>query len=628
MLRGLRNAGKSWIGKAITVILFSLLIMSFAIWGTQGMLRGAAPTAVATIGKTSIQMLDFRAAFESQVKQLRRPPARPLTNEQGRELGIDRVVFERLTTDALLNESVRTMRLGASTDQVLGRLVNEPALSRNGQFDRTLFDAYLRNTNMTEYEFFRQQQANIPREQLIVAMAADFSPSQVSTALFHRLNFERRKAEYYTITVPDTDIPTPTDAALQDFYEKHRSEYRAPEYRTINAVVVDPKVIVPPESVSDADARLRYDALLARIQGPNIRTFQQLVFNSPEQAEAAEKRLKDGASFETVATEFSSSSTITKVGPVKKEAIVDPAIAEAVFSLTDGGTSGPLKLATGTVIVHLPAPDKFEAIAPMIKAEIAFDRAREAIEKVHSEIEDLRAEGRTVEEIVKEKNLPLTTLSEVDSTGRDKSGADQISPLGEDGQTLLKSALSSSQGATDSDTLQTKSGGYIWFDVTAVQPEREKTFDEVKSQVADAWKAEERANRLKDKAETLTERLSKGETPESMASELGSIPTLATELARDQAKGDLSVEAVKRIFTTPVDRYAHVANGDGRILFKVTAATVQPYDPKSAEAAQLKSYFEQAETAEILVQYVAWLRKGAKVEVNQQLYNQAVGKEM
>ncbi len=628
MLRGMRNAGKSWIGKTITVILFGLLIMSFAIWGTQGMLRGAAPTAVATIGKTSIQMMDFRVAFESQVKQLRRPPARPLTNEQAREMGVDRLVFERLTTEALLNESVRTLHLGVSTDQVLGRLVNEPALSRNGQFDRALFDTYLREANLSENEFFRQQRESIPREQLLMAMGADFRPPQVSVDLFHRLNFERRKAEYYTITVADADIPAPTEAALQDFFEKHRSEYRAPEYRTISAIVIDPKTIVPPENVSDADARLRYDALLARLQGPNIKTFQQLVFNSPEQAEAADRRFKEGATFETVAAEFASSSTVTKVGPIKKEAIIDPTIAEAVFSLPEGGTSGPLKLGTGTVIIHLTAPDKFETIAPMIKAEIAFDRARGAIEKLHSEIEDMRAEGRTVEEIAKEKGLPLTTLTEIDSTGRDKTGTDQISPLGDDGQTLLKSALSSSQGATDSDTLQTKNGGYIWFDVTAVQPEREKTFEEVKVQVADSWKAEERATRLRDKAEALTERLSKGETPESMAPELGSIPTLVTELARDQAKGDLSVEAVKRIFATPVDRYAHVANGDGRILFKVTSATVQPYDPKSEEATQLKAFFERAEMAEIFAEYIAWLRKGTKIEINQQLYNQAVGKEI
>ena len=44
-LQGIRNAGRSWLGKIVVGILFAFLILSFAIWGINDIFRGSPPVS-------------------------------------------------------------------------------------------------------------------------------------------------------------------------------------------------------------------------------------------------------------------------------------------------------------------------------------------------------------------------------------------------------------------------------------------------------------------------------------------------------------------------------------------------------------------------------------------------------
>src|SRR5262249_56289163 len=61
----------------------------------------------------------------------------------------------------------------------------------------------------------------------------------------------------------------------------------------------------------------------------------------------------------------------------------------------------------------------------------------------------------------------------------------------------------------DNDPLQA-AGGYIWYEVTGITPERDRKLDEVKDQVEARWREDEIANRLKTKASALLEKIKAG----------------------------------------------------------------------------------------------------------------------
>jgi peptidyl-prolyl cis-trans isomerase D len=94
----------------------------------------------------------------------------------------------------------------------------------------------------------------------------------------------------------------------------------------------------------------------------------------------------------------------------------------------------------------------------------------------------------------------------MDAQGLDKAGTPVNAPSRE---AVAKAAFASDIGV-DNEPLRV-ANGYVWYDVTGIDPSREKTLDEVRDQVAAQWRDDQVSQRLAEKARGLTERLDKGE---------------------------------------------------------------------------------------------------------------------
>src|SRR3954453_14773335 len=95
MMKGLRTAGQTWLGKTIVAVLFGFLIVSFAIWGINDIFRGAQRTVVATVGDVEIPGESFRNAYQSELQQLIRRTRQSITPQQARALGLDQQGLNR-----------------------------------------------------------------------------------------------------------------------------------------------------------------------------------------------------------------------------------------------------------------------------------------------------------------------------------------------------------------------------------------------------------------------------------------------------------------------------------------------------------------------------------------------------
>src|SRR4051794_2038755 len=98
MLQGINKLGRSWVGKVVVAVLFSFLILSFAIWGIGDIFRGRVNTTVARVGKTEISAEAFRNAYQSELQRLMRQTRQSITPERARALGLDTQILGRLTT--------------------------------------------------------------------------------------------------------------------------------------------------------------------------------------------------------------------------------------------------------------------------------------------------------------------------------------------------------------------------------------------------------------------------------------------------------------------------------------------------------------------------------------------------
>ncbi|MGL5137881.1 MAG: SurA N-terminal domain-containing protein, partial [Beijerinckiaceae bacterium] len=66
MLESLRRASGNWLGKLVLTVLFSILILSFAVWGIGDIFRGGVNTAVARVGSVEVGSEAFRQQFQQR----------------------------------------------------------------------------------------------------------------------------------------------------------------------------------------------------------------------------------------------------------------------------------------------------------------------------------------------------------------------------------------------------------------------------------------------------------------------------------------------------------------------------------------------------------------------------------
>jgi peptidyl-prolyl cis-trans isomerase D len=627
----MRRAGESLVGKIIAAIFFGLLIVSFAIWGIGDIFRATAPTTVAKIGDTDITIEQFRNAYNNELQRLGRQFRTVITPQQAKAFGIDQQVLSTLVSEAVMAEQARKLGLSVS-DQLVARTIMEDPTFRgtDGQFNRALFEQVLRNASLSEYGFVQEQRLAMARIHLAEAIAGDLTVPLAAREALHRYTNERRSASYFALTSQMAgEVPAPTAEQLQTFYNERKSAYQAPEYRAVSVLALTPEAIAKPEAVSDADARQRYEQEKAKYGTPEKRTIQQITFPTKEEAEAAFNRVREGATFEAIAQERNVPTQDLELGTFAKAEMLDPAVANAAFALEQGATSGPVDGRFGPVLVRVTQiqPESvrpFEEVAAEVRSAVAQERARNELETLHDAIEDQRAGARPLAEIAKEKGLKLVEVTAVDAQGRDKAG----NPVGiPEPDAVVKAAFASDIGV-DNESLRAN-GGYVWYDVTGIEPAREKTLDEVREQVAAQWREDQVAQRLAEKARELTERLQKGEAIEAVAQSVGAPVKNATDIARNAAKDDLTSEAVGRVFSIPVGQAGNAANGTGgRAVFKVTGATVSPFVTTTQEAQNVENQLRNGMGDDLINQYTAQIRQDLGVTINQQALRQATGGEI
>lgn len=631
MMQGIRKAGQSLIGRLIIAVMFGFLIISFAIWGIGDIFRGYGRNAVAVVGKTEIGLEQVRAAYQNEVQQQTRQQRRPISPELARALGLDQRVLSRLVTEATLDQTAAKMGLAVSDETVRTLLFNDPNLKNAaGQFDPARFNELLRAIGMTEQQFVREQRAATMRQELAEMVVGAVTAPAALQELGHRLRHEQREIAY--IALPDSaagEIAAPSEEALRKYFDERKAAFRAPEYRTANVLVLTPAGLADPSKVSDADARARYEQVKAqRFGSPERRTVQQIAFPSIEEARAAKARIDAGETFEAVGASRNVAEADLTLGTFTREGLFDPAVRDAAFALAQGAVSDPVQGGFGVVLLRVPTIEParlkaFEEVADEVRRDVATARAAEQMSDLHDKIEDQRASAKPLPEIAREFGLALRTFGPADSGLGKPDGTQETSLPG--GDTTLQALFRSDIGVDNEAVRLPNNGGYVWFDVTKIDPPRERGFDEVKAEAEKQWRADEVASRLSARAREIVQKLDAGEKLDAIAFAQGLALEDATLGRQDQSEA-LPRNVVSLVFGTPAGKAGSAAvENAGRVVFQVRTATVSPYVRTAEEAENLVRVFSSSLSEDLLAQYVAKLQNDLGVAVNQAALRNATG---
>jgi len=607
-----------------------VLIVSFGIWGIADIFRGFGQSTLAKVGRTEISTEQFRQIYNERLQQIGRQFGRPLTMDQARALGFDRQVLQQTLAEAALDEETRRLGLAQSPEETMRLIFSDPNFKGvNGAFDPQRFQGVIRQLGFSEQRFIAEQRRVSLRRQIAGTVAAGLETPKVLLDALARYQSEQRTIEYVKLDAAQAGtIDPPSPEALAAYFDEHKALFRAPEYRKISFVVITPEEIGKWTEVSDEDAKKLFEQRRDKYGTPERRQVWQIVFPNAEEAQAARSRVESGLSFDDLAKERGLNPADVDLGVIAKSAIVDPAVADAAFSLQSGELSQPAQGRFGVALVKIGkiepgvAPN-YESVAAEIKRDIAKERARTKVAELRDKMEDERGGGASVIEAAQKLGLAPVTIDAVDRSGRLPSGQPAMNiPRGLD---VVSQAFNSDVGV-DNDPISFN-GGYVWYDVLGVTPSRERSLDEVRDQVETRWRDDQIASRLRAKATDMVQKLEQGGKLADEAAQAGLSVETASGFKRDATVPGLPAAAVAAAFRTVKDGVGQTPDpaANAWIVFRVTDITVPPVDLASDETKKLSENLKRAITDEQLAQYITQLQSNIGISVNQTAFAQVTG---
>ena len=248
MLDQLRQGAQGWVSKA----LMGLLVLSFAVWGIGGF-QGYGAGTLATVGDTEVSVQDFARMYD-QAQRNARQAGQQVRPEQ---------VLAALVTNAALDDAAGEYGLGVSEDRVAAEIAKNPAFSReDGTFDRERFTVILQNAGMNRDDFVHDMRRELVRDQISDTLGAGLEVPQPLVAALYRLQNEERTVSFVVVDASSIEpAGTPGESDLQTYFDENKENFRAPEYRKLALLTLDPATIADPSAVTPEEVAAEYERL-------------------------------------------------------------------------------------------------------------------------------------------------------------------------------------------------------------------------------------------------------------------------------------------------------------------------------------------------------------------------------
>lgn len=631
MLQSMRGQAKSW----VMIVLFGLLILSFAVWGIGDIFRDTGrETVVATVADQEISSNRFVREYQTELEQVQARLRGRIDAATLARLGLGDQVLQRMIDRMLLNMASKDMGI-IVPDAVIARTVRANAAFRQlDVFSTAVYRAVLARNGMTPAIYEASLRRDIAGRWLIAAISAVGSAPKPLLRRLYDYRGQRRVIELIHVPNKGREVSEPDQAALEAYHKKYAKRFMAPEYRAISAIVLLPKDFMVGLAIPEARLRESYDNRKDEFTTVGRRTIEQLLFADAADAKKAAAELASGKTFAEVAKDPKNLQTDVALGTMTRKALgaLVPELVDPVFALPKDGHTAPIKSALGWHIMRVTAVTKasiksFAQVKDAIAKALKRERAIKDILDVTNKVEDALSGGATFAEAGKTLGVKEIRIAALDAKG--------FGPDGKPVKTLpklskfLKTAFDTQNG-DESDRMEEDDGSIFFLKVDSVTPPAVRPLKDVRAQVVAAWKREQRAIAAKAEAKRLAERVKNGQDMAALATETGLDDITTSPFTRDgkgpggSAYAALPPPALAKVFAAKKDGVVVVPGRGGWFVAQIKE--IMPSDPKTAKAdrKRIGDQLVQGIRSDLMAQFASALRSRYPVEINRKAVRQAL----
>lgn len=621
MLNALRRGAKTIYAKA----LIAVLVAAFSLWGISGFVNQIDPTEVARAGDTPVSAAEFQRVYERTMANTARQFGQQLTPQQAQAIGLPSQVLSQLVTEALQVDAAHELGVDIGDEKLAERIRQDPSfVGSSGRFDRLMFEQILAGNRYTEAEFIELQRDAVAQEMLVNGLFGGFEAPLTYLRAYNRYRNQTRRVAFFVLGQDAIGaIETPDEATLRAYYDEHKEDFRAPEYRAISTVTLSVEAIADPGAVS-ADAVRRAYEVEGAYAAPERRRVQQIVLDDEDVARQAAEAINDGTTFSAILDQLDRTMAEADLGVVQRSDL-DPAVAEAAFGLEvnkAAAVEGPF----GPVLVRVSEIEPvgkvpLGEVEAQIREQIALEDARDQLRTLHDNIEDAVAGGARVDEIAGRFSLPSRRVNAVDEEGVTPQDTTLEPPLAPE---VLASAFAASEG-DDPEPVELDDS-YTWVQLDGITPAAERPFDTVSGAVLLAWTASEKAERLASVAEEATAAVNDGTSPEEVAASYGVEATVTEPFSQGEPSAALPQAANVAAFEGPVGYTTSVADDQGRrIVLKVTEISEPAFFEQDPDLQNARQVIDEGMVDTMLYEFVTARQADVGATVNQPVLDQIIG---
>jgi len=627
MLQSMRRSAKSW----VMVVLFGLLILSFAVWGIGDILRpGVSGTAgLATVGGTKITFDQFRRQLTRTIEVQRQRLGVTLTFRQAYQLGLANQVIQNMINEELLALGAKDVGVAVSNELVAREIRADRSFrNRFDEFDRAIFVRALGQAQLTEAGYVEARRREIARGQITGVIAANQTlPRSLVERLFRYQN-EKRVADIVVIADSAVkSVPEPGAAAIAAYHKKNAKTFTAPELRQIAAIVLAPADVAAAIEVSDTDLRRAYNERSAEFLSKERRTVDQILFTDEATAKKAHAALKAGSSFDKVAKEIAKQEAgPLSLGTVDQAGLPLKVLGDAAFRLKAGGYSAPVKSDLGWHILRVTKIEKtktkpFDAVKAKLKADIQKERAGDRMVKLTNQIEDELGSGATLEEAAKKHDLKVVKYAALDRQGNDGDGGKIKGLL--TAPEFLSRVFELDEGE-DSGMVETRSGASFVVRIDKITKPALRPLAKVRDKVVAAIKKDSRRAEATKRAKVILEKLKGGFTLATVAKKEKLTLRTTKPFVRDgrAAGADVPGALVTKLFKARRGQALMEQGKNGVVL--AALKNIQEANP-SADSAGMKRLNEtlaRGMSVDLLTALSGALKDRHSVDIDQDAFKQ------
>lgn len=412
------------------IALIILLVFAFSIWGVGDIFRGYNANILAKIGNRELNAQNYLFNFNREVNRISNQLERIVTTEEAINSGLHYQILDRSLVELSANAASDEIGLIASDDAIKKRILSTNAFKNAfNQFDRNIFEQIIRQNGLTEDSFLVLERDSHVLSQLSKSVFKDINPPSALNDLLFRYQFERRNVDYIIISPDEISQEDEVDKnEIEIFYNKNINLYKTEETRDFSVISLNISTLSKLENVSDEEINIFYEDNKYNYYEPEKRSYYLIPYFSNEDAIKALENYSSNGDIEKILIDRNLNINDVDQGLITFDDGISETVSETAFNASLNQLSGPTESPFGPSLIYVneivsEKEIKIEEIKDQIIIDIQKDKAKDKVYSLYGEIEDLRAEGKTLEEIAEEKSLSIESFKNINDVGQRIDGS-------------------------------------------------------------------------------------------------------------------------------------------------------------------------------------------------------------